>query len=79
MFYDSDFYCDISSWDVHNVTDIEEIFNKSKMARKRSYKPKFNITESFDFGSVNKPRKTLNAYELLLPIISKLDNREILS
>ena len=33
------------------------IFTKSKMARKRSFKPKFNIDESFDFDfSVEKER-----------------------
>jgi hypothetical protein len=38
-----------------------------------------HIVEAFDFDSVNKQKKLLNAYESLPPIISKLDNREILS
>jgi hypothetical protein len=65
MFYDSDFYCDISQWNVTNVTNIIGIFTKSKMARKRSFKPKFNIDESFDFNSVNNQKKTINANDIL--------------
>jgi galactose mutarotase-like enzyme len=76
MFYDSDFYCDISQWNVTNVTNIIDIFTKSKMARKRSFKPKFNIDESFDFNSANKKKPTISIYNELPNIKLLLDDRD---
>jgi hypothetical protein len=77
MFYNSDFYCDISKWNVHNVINTEEIFNKSKMARKKSYKPKFNINEAFDFNSINKKKESINLYKSLPQILEKVKNFNI--
>jgi len=37
---------------------------------KEEYKPKFKIQESFDFNSINKHNKSINAVDVLLqPII----------
>ena len=55
MFYaNSVFNQDISNWDVKKVKEIGDIFTNSMIQNK--YKPKFNITEAFDFGSINDTR-----------------------
>ena len=55
MFYaNSVFNQDISNWDVKKVKEIGDIFTNSMI--QNEYKPKFNITEAFDFGSINDTR-----------------------
>jgi hypothetical protein len=47
---------------------------------KDEYKPNFDINEAFDFGAANKKKKSINAYDMLLPdILKKLDKREALT
>ena len=55
MFYHTSmFNKDISNWDVKKVKEIGDIFTNSMI--QNEYKPKFNITEAFDFSSINDTR-----------------------
>ena len=78
MFLNSVFNGDISQWDVGNVTNMNHMFTGCSI--KLKYKPKFKIQEAFDFDSVKKQNKSINAVDAALQyIIQKIDNRKKLS
>jgi hypothetical protein len=78
MFLESKFNRDISNWNIKNGTNVENMFDFCSI--KKEYKPKFNVSESFDFGVANKEKKSVNVYDILLSnILEKIDNKEELS
>jgi surface protein len=52
------------------------MFIDSPLENKDEYKPKINIYEAFNFDSVNKQKKSINANDILYGIFNKLDNWE---
>jgi surface protein len=82
MFVNSEFNKNISKWNINSNCDISAMFDDNF---KNSYKPKkIQLNEAFDFDSVNKQKKSLNAIDILkkeqLPIIFEhIDKREHLN
>jgi surface protein len=79
MFQKSEFNGDISNWNINSNCIIKDIFKNSSI--KDEYKPKklSEISEAFDFNSVNKQKKAVNAYDILFPIINKIKHYESLT
>ena len=70
IFYNSTFNSDISNWDINPVADTKDMFYRCDIIDE--YKPKKLIKESFDFDSIDKEKKTINAYEKLPIILEKV-------
>ena len=73
MFDNTSFNKDISNWKINPNCKIDFIFADCPI--KEQYKPKQKnrkINESFEFDKVNKRKKQINYYELLLNIIEKI-------
>jgi surface protein len=70
IFYNSTFNKDISNWDINPVANTKEMFDRCDIIDE--YKPKKLIKESFDFDSIDKGKKTINAYEKLPIILEKV-------
>jgi hypothetical protein len=52
MFLEAKFNRDISNWNIENGTNVENMFDFCSI--KNEYKPKINVSEAFDFNSINK-------------------------
>ena len=70
MFYNSTFNKDISKWDINPVANTTDIFYRCDIINE--YKPKKLIKESFDFDSIDKEKKIINAYDKLPIILEKV-------
>jgi surface protein len=80
MFAHSKFNKDIHNWNINSTCRKNYIFSKCPI--NKEYKPKklSEISETFDFNSVNKQKKTINAYDMVLfPIINKIKHYESLT
>ena len=70
MFYNSTFNRDISNWNICPAADTDQMFDRCDIIDE--YKPKKLIKESFEFDSIDKGKKTINAYEKLPIILEKV-------
>ena len=71
MFKESAFTRDISNWNINLVCDTHEMFDRCSI--KEEYKPKcLQINEGFDFDSVNKQKKPINAFRNINQILQKV-------
>ena len=70
MFYNSTFNKDISKWDINPVANTKDMLDRCDIINE--YKPKKLIKESFEFDSIDKGKKTINAYEKLPIILEKV-------
>jgi len=78
MFLEAKFNRDISNWNIENGTNVENMFDFCSI--KKEYKPKFNVSESFDFDAINKRKKSVNLYNTrIVKILKAIENREELS
>jgi len=79
MFSSAEFNQDISNWNINKECNTMRMFYHSSI--NNEYKPKgVLISESFNFDSVDKQKKIINAYDILLPdIFKKLNKRETLT
>jgi surface protein len=81
MFYCSKFDKDISSWDVRNVKEKASIFYSCPI--RDEYKPKFDVKEAFDFGTVNKQHNIKTVHEILRKqldiVVQKIIDGEVLT
>jgi surface protein len=80
MFYNAKFNGDLSKWNVSSNTDIGWMFYgrcKIKDNPPKWYKKRIN--EGFDFGSIEKENKKLNASEIVRTILNNISNRGKLS
>jgi surface protein len=80
MFYNAKFNGDLSKWNVNNNTDISWMFYgrcKIKDNPPKWYKKRIN--EGFDFGSIEKENKKINAQEVIRNILNTISNRDKLS
>ena len=84
MFYNAKFNGDISKWQVNHNTDINYIFYCCKL---KDNPPKWyklqkiykRIHEGFDFDSIEKENKKLNASEIIRNILNAINSRDRLS
>ena len=75
MFAYSDFDNDISNWNINPKCKVRDMFDYSSI--RDEYKPKcLKLNEAFDFDSVNKEKKSINANDILQGIFNKLDKWE---
>jgi surface protein len=76
MFMETEFNQDISNWHFNDNAIISDMFTACPI--KNEYKPKMiRVNEAFDFHSVNKQKKQINAYDTIYPIIKKIIVNEI--
>jgi surface protein len=70
MFAFSKINIDISKWKLNHKCNIAGMFElctiRNEYKPRKYYNKKRTIKESFDFGSVDKEKKSLNAYDILL-------------
>jgi len=52
MFLEAKFNRDISNWNIENGANVKNMFDFCPI--KDEYKPKFNVSEAFNFDSCNK-------------------------
>jgi len=73
MFMETEFNQDISNWHFNDNAITSDMFMACPI--KDEYKPKMiRVNEAFDFSSVNKQKKQINAYDTIYPIIEKIIN-----
>jgi surface protein len=80
MFYNAKFNRDLNKWNVSSSTDIGWMFYgrcKIKDNPPKWYKKRMN--EGFDFNSIEKENKKLNAQEIIRNILNTINNRDRLS
>ena len=80
MFYNAKFNGDLSKWNVSSNTDIGWMFYgrcKIKDNPPKWYKKRIN--EGFDFNSIEKENKKLNAQDIIRNILNTINSRDRLS
>ena len=80
MFYNAKFNGDLSKWNVNSNTDIGWMFYgrcEIKNNPPKWYKKRMN--EAFDFNSIQKENKKLNAQQIIRNILNNISNRDKLS
>jgi surface protein len=74
MFVNSEFNKNISKWNINSNCDMSDMFDEEF---RKSYKPKkIQINETFEFGSVNKKKKSISIFNELPNIKLLLDDRK---